>query len=493
MIITVVKALIEVDAGWAVGAADDSTGGIDRELLTDRDGRPWVPASSLAGSLRAHLAACDDADLELMGDRPPDGPEADTIHNDATAQDGNPKPAVLWLLNTRTRAGSDKAARDAAQPLATVVVTSTAVDPRRRAARAKSLRSSRIVDEPSVIELYGQAYADLTETHLALLASWQPAVGRDRTRGGGNARLHELGYRKYDLAQPADLDAWLIHGGPERFTGLTAIPISTTRDNTVIHARWQIVDALHIGTGSIDSRKIAVTRTRDGRPMVPGSTWKGLFRSRVGYIMRSVWGENAACVEQVGCGSCALCDLFGSVTRRGLISFADSLIDTGQVRPQEEPRAPIPISPPPGRPSTSPSPLTIANLARQRQAAVAMPVPTLAPPPDAASTSGIPSRIHVAIDRITGGARDKLLFTEEIVTEGTLDLHISALATLTDWQTNLLRHVIRDLDDGLIGVGKGVQRGQGTLRLAPGSTRVLAGLDQVPVDLPRSARQGASS
>ena len=66
MIITAIKADIEVEAGWAVGASDIDAAGIDRELLTEPDGRPWVPPSSLAGSLRAHLVR-HHADERLMG------------------------------------------------------------------------------------------------------------------------------------------------------------------------------------------------------------------------------------------------------------------------------------------------------------------------------------------------------------------------------------------------------------------------------------------
>ena len=66
MIITAIKAEIEAEAGWAVGTSDTDAIGLDRELLTEPDGRPWVPPSSLAGSLRAHLAR-NNADQRLMG------------------------------------------------------------------------------------------------------------------------------------------------------------------------------------------------------------------------------------------------------------------------------------------------------------------------------------------------------------------------------------------------------------------------------------------
>jgi CRISPR/Cas system CSM-associated protein Csm3 (group 7 of RAMP superfamily) len=415
MIITVLKAVIDVDAGWAVGAADNGVAGLDRELLLDADGHPWVPPSSLAGSLRAHLAG-HGADERLMGSRPPAG-------EPRTRADPPPKldPSALWLLGTRThRAGADDV-----QPPATTVEANTAVDPRRRAARPKSLRHSRVVDEPAVIELYAQFDGELSDGDLALLASWQPQVGRDRTRGGGSARLRSLGYRAYDLNRDGDLRAWLETSGPDRFSVLADVPVTAEPALHLIDDEFEIVGALHIGTGSRRD-KTSVTRTRGGQPLVPASTWKGLFRARTGYIIRTCWGETAACTDQTGCGDCMLCDLFGSTIRRGRIAFRSS---------------------------------TVTSAKHQ-------------------------TRAHVAIDRVSGGARDKLLFTDDVITAGTIRLTISALGDIAEWERDLLRHVVRDLHDGLIGVGGGAQRGQGTLRLTRSSQDAITALTPIPAEPP---------
>ncbi len=406
MIITVLKAVIRVDAGWAVGAADQGVPGLNRELLVDADGHPWVPPSSLAGSLRAHLAGRG-ADERLMGSKPPPG-EARSRGTAAPRLN----PSALWLLGTRTyRPGVP----DSAQPPATTVEANTAVDPRRRAARPKSLRHSRVVDEPAVIELYAQLNGELSPDDLELLASWHPQVGRDRTRGGGAARLQSLSYRTYDLSDSNDLRAWLETPGTGRFSALTDVPVTTEADDILVSDEFEIADAMHIGTGSRRDQT-SLTRMRGGQPLVPASTWKGLFRARSGYIIRTCWGETAACTDQTGCGTCLLCDLFGSTAHRGRIAFRSSTV-TSSTATKAEPR----------------------------------------------------TRTHVAIDRVTGGARDKLLFTDDVITSGTVKLTISALGSIADWQHDLLRHVIHDIHDGLIGIGGGAQRGQGTLRLTSAS------------------------
>ncbi|MEU8305915.1 RAMP superfamily CRISPR-associated protein [Actinomadura sp. NPDC048955] len=423
MIITVILGVIEADAGWSVGAPETGLAAVDRDLLVDRDGHPWVPPSALAGSLRAHLAE-HAADEDLMGSRPPD-PSGDELPERSGEISEHPggkrlKPSRLWLLGTRIR---DRG-RDAAP--STEVVAATAIDPRRRAALPTSLRHTRQVGRDSRIELYLQHDGPLADTDLQLLATWRPSIGRDRTRGGGSARLTRLAHRAYDLDDAGQLLAWLRSTGVDRFTGLTDITIPEPPDTMVLSADFEIVDPLHLGTGSDrtkaeNGRKStqAISRTRGGRPLIPGSTWKGLFRARTGYILRSRFGDAAACTQQTGCGQCRLCDLFGSAGRRGRLAFRDSAL----------------------------------------------------------SKAHTTSRTQAAIDRVTGGARDKLLFTRQIVAAGRLTLLIQALEPVASWERNLLLHVVRDLHDGLIGIGGGAQRGDGTIRLSDQS--LLADLQPV--------------
>ena len=84
----------------------------------------------------------------------------------------------------------------------------------------------------------------------------------------------------------------------------------------------------------------------------------------------------------------------------------------------------------------------------------------------------------MGIDRVSGGARDALLFQTEPLTAGRLHLRIDALDEADPWVRNLIWHVVRDIDDGLIGVGSRTTRGLGTLRLTSPSE------DPQPVRVP---------
>ncbi|MDQ3274279.1 MAG: RAMP superfamily CRISPR-associated protein [Actinomycetota bacterium] len=158
-------------------------------------------------------------------------------------------------------------------------------------------------------------------------------------------------------------------------------------------------------------------------PYVPGSSLKGVLRSRVEYLCR-VLGHPAC--EDADCGTCQPCLLFGWSPRGG-----------GDVR-------------------------------MGARAAVAIPDAVIhgAGEPDV--------RTHVALDRVTGGARPALLYAQQVVVTGRFRLRVEPLRTITEAERALLRVCVADLDDGLVGIGAATTRGLGTVRSAttPGLPRM---------------------
>ena len=128
--------------------------------------------------------------------------------------------------------------------------------------------------------------------------------------------------------------------------------------------------------------------------------------------------------SQAGCGTCVICDVFGHQGQRGKLAFRDSYL--------EDP-------------------------------------------------AGDLARTHVAIDRVTGGARDALLFQTTPIPAGGVHLRIDQLAPASPWVSNAILHVLRDIDDGLIGVGSKTTTGLGALRLTS-PPDLLAALEAVVVD-----------
>jgi CRISPR/Cas system CSM-associated protein Csm3 (group 7 of RAMP superfamily) len=104
-------------------------------------------------------------------------------------------------------------------------------------------------------------------------------------------------------------------------------------------------------------------------------------------------------------------------------------------------------------------------------------------------------RTHVAIDRFTGGALPEALYTMEVLEAGRFELRVDAIAAIGEPLLTEIRAVLRlvlgDLDDGIIGMGAGVARGYGTVVVpdlagaglpAPAEARAvlrkMAGLDE---------------
>jgi RAMP superfamily len=302
--------------------------------------------------------------------------------------------------------------RRAGDATALEITGQTAINRERGAAAAGPLRFSRLAADGGTLTVYlrhDPGRFPLTGDDLRLIASWQPAIGRDRTKGCGRATLTRLRHGPVDPATPEGASTWLSHSGPGLFETVATrdVPCGGPAGKPWLEASFAIVDGLLTSDGL--PGKVARSRRRGGKPLIPGSTWKGIIRARAEYIIRSRYGEQAACQDLVGRETCVTCGIFGHQGQRAKLAFRDSYIED------------VPDSP--------------------------------------------PVRTHVGIDRVSGGARDALLFQTEPLTAGQLPLRIDALDDVAPWVRNLIWHVIRDIDDGLIGVGSRSTRGLGTLRL----------------------------
>jgi CRISPR/Cas system CSM-associated protein Csm3 (group 7 of RAMP superfamily) len=379
---------------------------------------PWIPGTSVAGSLRAHLGA--DAD-RVMGSPPPRPADQD--------EDDQLTPSALRILGTRV---------DLPEGAAAEVRRSTRINRRRAAAEPMTFRAVERLPADTTITVWMRLDDDGMWSALSqALATWRPVVGGGLTRGFGLTHLAELRHGLLDLGRLDHLEWWLTLGGPQLTDRVVddCLDLAPAERQSLM-MRWTVADALHCGNGELsDSTPQVALITRSGaRPVVPGSTWKGVLRSRVEYILASC--GRPVC-SSATCATCAACVLFGHAAdtdrsdgaspggdgRRGLLAFADSLISHAGG-------------------GTPPAPV---------------------------------ERTHVAVDRITGGARDKLLYTEQVIDTGQLSLTTYFLDALPPWGRGLLLLALRDIHDGHVAIGGGTTRGQGTLRLADPSD--LAGLD----------------
>ncbi|WP_411574814.1 RAMP superfamily CRISPR-associated protein [Streptomyces fradiae] len=443
-VVHILRAELELVTAGAVTAPESLTIGSvlrpDLPVARDAEGRPYLPGTSLAGSLRqqAYRQGREEA---LFGTvRPGNGTDAPPSETVAIAS-----PARV--LGTRLEL-----------PQPPQVRRRTAIDRHRAAAQPKTLHSHELLPPETKILLWlrldtPSVQSPLLDELVDLLATWSPVVGRGRTTGHGQALLTRVLQRSIDLDTADGLRHWLMNGGPALVDDhATVVYDHTAQGGPATPSNlfgqpleFRIADALHIGSGDVLDRPgrrtgiSAILRDHDNLPIVPGSTWKGVLRSRCEFILRSVGLDACSSVgENTGpCGRCVLCTAFGwtertgahdqtppdaerppSVGARGRLVFTDTVIRDGTVR----------------------------------------------------------IRNHVALDRVFGGARDEALYTEETIEDGTLTVRIrrDRDREVPELARAALLLALDDLATGRLGIGAGTTRGQGTLTALPATGHLLA-------------------
>ncbi|MGL5824042.1 MAG: RAMP superfamily CRISPR-associated protein [Nocardioides sp.] len=395
-----------IEHAWRIGAWQTSGETNDDALLSVTrlaDDTPYLPAASIRGGIRAHLAhylagAAPDSDARLAAalGPPPGAP-------DLTA-------SAWWVLGCQlpqdTRAVSEPRGQ-------------TAIDRHRRAPRGTYRRSETVmaIGPGPHVRIYlrcdhaadAQASADV----LTALQTWQPRIGGSISSGLGRARVAEIRYQQVAIDTTAGLVAFLTaSNGPDGIDALLADPATTSItpdepsgapliacDFTVPHG-WAVADA------------------DKSRGWMDGSTWKGLLRSRVEYIGRSlgatVCGDSRSPQGPDPCGICDVCHTFGSPDAAAAISVATTTIQ---------------------RPSTH---------------------------------QGASTRQRTALDRYTGGASDQQLFAQSEEFDLRLRLRVDPSPRPSApepplWVKRAMLHAVRDLADGVVGVGPASSTGLGTL------------------------------
>lgn len=390
---------------------DEDRQGANLPIARDHIGQPHLPPTTVAGGLRSLLRSADPGLADgLMG-----------YVRGAFRGSGQPASAAasqIWVLGTRFL-GEDT--RDRHQ--------TTAIDRHRGAAAAGTLRSAEVLPTGTRWRVWLR-WDDPDQAPLArilsMLARWRPLVGRSVSSGHGRCAVDELHHGTLDLRLDHGLLTYLTLNGPDLADRVVTTEESLSNDDAQVSAKHRIqctiVDALHVGSGdhsdgSDGEPKKNLLLRRAGRLVVPGTTVKGVLRSRVEFILRSV---GVAACDAGRCGTCWTCGVFGH--GGGQHSGTDSVGARARMRALDAP------------------------IAQAEEA----------------------NRTHVAINRLTGGAEDKLLFTDEVVESGKFTIVVEDIGldgAQRDLLAALLRLVVQDLNEGLVTIGRAGTRGYGRVEV----------------------------
>lgn len=389
MQVTYIRLEIKPTSPWRIGAAGEVRNA--QEAVTDADGQPIIPSSSLAGAFRHHIG--EELAHGLMGKT--EEPEQNQETTRYFASD-------LWFLGVTLQGSVDNRRR-----------TATAISRHRKAARNHGSHDVDEVYDTSTIRLYLR-YEGRAEHVLDLLASWPVTIGGGVSTGLGQAEVSSLRYRVLDLENPADVLARVTVSG----AGSDAIDklLEQGVDRKVEAVAASVVLKADV---CIDRLNIAVNNLADDPKAddywFHGTRWKGILRSRVEYIGRSLGMELCGHEETEwhGCGKCAVCEIFGSgETGVGRWAFGFTKLSEDKVTQHE--------------------------------------------------------RTRNAIDRFTGGVSPQKLFPERTFSQERAQFVIRSLVKpekrLEDrhlWVAKALLLALKDINDGFVGIGGRTATGLG--------------------------------
>lgn len=398
------------------------------------DGRVQLPGTSLAGALRDLVHGARGAEM------------AQAWFGPLLKEGADARASRIWVLGSRRL---DDTAGD--------VLASTRISRVRGAAEQNTLRKEEVLPAGARFEVFVRwDDADRAEVEDlgTLIAAWRPLIGRGVSRGRGRCRVEEVRHGTLRLDEPADLLRWLTLSGPDLVRAVTQETVAAGHDaadaDLLFRVPVSIAGPWHIGTGEKPpkgSREAIPLRRLGGKPVVPGSAVKGLLRSRAEYILRSVGVTPEPCID-ASCGpglACWTCRVFG---RGGGRDEDDTAVGA---------RAAV----------------------RVADADVAGWV--------------VAERTHIAIDRFTGGVLDGALYSVEVLEAGTFPLAVERLPGTVDDElaqqvAAVLRLVLEDLNDGIIGMGGGTARGYGSVQADFGAASGLPSLAEARRVLAEMAR-----
>lgn len=398
-----------LEAGGVARPAPMRANEADLVVDTDHRGMPHLPATSFAGALRQRVR-----DLHP-------GKENDWF---GFVQGDQSQASGIWVLGSRL---VDATGALLTEPATTSHVTTTAIDRHTGAAAVRTLRTTELLPAGTRFEIYLRWDGDVPLADLVgCLSGWAPLVGRSTSTGHGLCQVEEVHTGTLDLATESGLRTWLTTSGPD------LVRVVADKQERVKEADTAV--AAYTLTFRTKDGPLAFSLDSDGNlpasQKLPGASIKGVIRSRMEYILRSVGLLDKDACGGVGCGKCLVCKVFGhsakspakgeSVGQRASLRVHDALV-AGVVR--ERSHAPL----------------------DRWTGGVAM-------------ASKDEPKVYVANSR--GG----LLHTFEGIEEGQFVVEFQGHLPpdVRDGFEALLTLVLADIDDGLVGFGRATTRGYGS-------------------------------
>lgn len=257
------------------GAGETSDNFRDVHVLKNRQGKPFIPGTSLCGVLRDWLASVDESAVpKIFGDL--DAMQSSIQADDIELEDGKIISRDGVRIDSVTGSGVDggkydyeAVERDASGSLRLLV----------------TLRGVHDVEE-------------ISDIVARLLRKLQDGIkiGALTSKGFGLAAAENLIADFYDFRKQADVAAWLLNKGATKKIQPSTAELSASKNDFVVNAQFKFNSSFIIRDGD------ATLKSRE-EFVLPGTSLKGILRHRAEYILTKLGLDVAALENLMGASS----------------------------------------------------------------------------------------------------------------------------------------------------------------------------------------------
>lgn len=300
----------KLTSSLSIGSGDNEVS--DNDIIKDAAGRPYIPASAIAGVTRDILKDQNDCDVyygfikkDVIGG---DAKESMLIFYDALLVSDKPDGLPDYHITVRD---------------------SVAVDDHKTA--IEGAKFDREILEPGVsfVTYVEQSFTNDNDTdYIELIKdaflSGNICFGGKTMRGYGDIELTELATEKYDLRNKEDVDKWLHFDVYDHaWDNKNIVRKKSLRE---ILLELELISAISVNRYTTkvsektmpDTEQMTVKIGDDEIPVIPGTTWAGAFEHRMKEYGISVGEKGSIFGYAIGEKN--------NEKEKSLISFSESLI-----------------------------------------------------------------------------------------------------------------------------------------------------------------------
>ena len=282
---TIVKAKLELESPLIIGSGQDEFA--DVEVMKDKNGKPFIPATSLTGVLRHYfernISDKNNPDFERFW-----GTSKKTSKAEEEKDDGFQSSFTCRDLYTDNAKNAKIKIRDGVK-----------IDSRTQTAQDKAKYDFEIIEKGAKFDLFWEVTLrknNSKETYDRVLASLIEAlvdgtilIGAKTNSGFGKCKLTDIQIFDFDFTRKEDVLKWLTQEFKDGKSELDARPFQFQRDVFTIDAKFAVKNSIIIRAYSEKADMSDVTSLTSAESFVlPGTSLKGAIRHRALKILKTL-------------------------------------------------------------------------------------------------------------------------------------------------------------------------------------------------------------